>query len=206
MFTAADLCVFLGFLYAFGAAHGNAVTYDTDATKILNPPEQYWLFRQNNNSDTSFTSRNRCVLIEYFAENDTSGMVVLSASNHVRNEHWESAMYSVSVDSSLSDKGDVLRYEPLDEDGSTGTYYYKVLHVVQSLCYIVEMVSKSEKRAQKAQADAHNCELWIKKDKEVRHQRKSVNVTGMAACKEALDALCDRRAVYWKRLCDPISG
>uniref|UniRef100_A0A023FC45 Putative secreted protein n=1 Tax=Amblyomma cajennense TaxID=34607 RepID=A0A023FC45_AMBCJ len=143
MFTAADLCVFLGFLYAFGGAHGNAVTYDTDATKILNPPEQYWLFRQNNNSDTSFTSRNHCVLIEYIADKDTSGMVVLSTSNHVKHEQWESAMYTVSVYSSVSNTGDVLRFTPLDAEDRAGTYSYRVLHVNQSLCYIVEMVSAS---------------------------------------------------------------
>uniref|UniRef100_A0A023FTN5 Putative secreted protein n=1 Tax=Amblyomma cajennense TaxID=34607 RepID=A0A023FTN5_AMBCJ len=169
MFTAADLCVSLGFLYAFGGAHGNAVTYDTYAKKVLSPPHVYWLYRKSIDSDTSFTSTHHCVEMEYVYYNGTSDIVTLDLRNHTKREEWSGKMYVASVKSTANGKDDILQFTPFDEDDGT------------------------------------DCELWIKKDKEVLHQRPSVNVEGQKACWKELQALCSpRRLVHWPRLCDPI--
>uniref|UniRef100_A0A023FU07 Putative secreted protein n=1 Tax=Amblyomma cajennense TaxID=34607 RepID=A0A023FU07_AMBCJ len=204
MFSAADLCAFVGFLFAFVGAHAKTAQYDTDARKVLSPPHVYWLYRKSIDSDTSFTSTHHCVEMEYVYYNGTSDIVTLDLRNHTKREEWSGKMYVASVKSTANGKDDILQFTPFDEDDGTGTFDYQVLHVVQNSCYIVEKMPANgditERKGKK-----HNCELWIKKDKEVLHQRPSVNVEGQKACWKELQALCSpRRLVHWPRLCDPI--
>uniref|UniRef100_A0A023FS21 Putative secreted protein n=1 Tax=Amblyomma cajennense TaxID=34607 RepID=A0A023FS21_AMBCJ len=204
MFTAADLCVFLGFLYAFVGAHGTAATYDTDARKVLFPPHIYWLYRRSiGTSDTRFTSNKRCVEMEYVQYNDTFDIVTLDARNHTEKEHWEPKMYWASV---KEQGGNVLRYTPYEYEVDTATAVeYRVLHVAQNACYVAERIPTTGVTTDRTQEKTHQCELWLKKDTEVGHQRPTYTSQSLQACKDAVDHLCiTLELVYYQRLCDSI--
>uniref|UniRef100_A0A023FZ30 Putative secreted protein n=1 Tax=Amblyomma parvum TaxID=251391 RepID=A0A023FZ30_AMBPA len=203
--STASMFVLLRLLFQCIEVQGTPSEFETDARKVLFPPSSYWLYRRSTNVvDTSFTSNKHCVEIEYVQYNDTSDIAALDARNDRRHEHWEARMYTVSVKQS---EGNVLQYTPYENLADTGmaTVEYEVLHVHQNACYIVERTSRKGAVAARSATGTHKCELWLKKEEEVGHQRPTYTPESQEACKQALDVLCaPLELVYYQRLCNPI--
>uniref|UniRef100_G3MLZ1 Lipocalin/cytosolic fatty-acid binding domain-containing protein n=1 Tax=Amblyomma maculatum TaxID=34609 RepID=G3MLZ1_AMBMU len=205
MSSVASLCAFLGFFFACTPDHETAVAFDTDAMKVLVPPHSYWLFKRSLGADTTFTGNGRCVEIEYVVFDDNRDMVMLDAREDRKKEEMDTKMYMASV--KPSDPA-VLQYMPLGDEANIGTVEYKVLEVMQNACYVVEKISEDvpEVSAEEGNEKVHKCELWLKKEKEVRHQRPTYTTQSLQACKKSYDVLCmNMQQVYFKRLCEPIS-
>uniref|UniRef100_A0A023GAR1 Putative secreted protein n=1 Tax=Amblyomma triste TaxID=251400 RepID=A0A023GAR1_AMBTT len=199
---AASMCAFLGVLFAYAQGDGSTVVFDTDARKVLFPPHAYWLYRRSHGADTSFTSNQHCVQLEYIQYNDTFDMVTLDARNHTKKDNWEPKMYRASVKESHED---ILQYTPDEGEVETATVEYRVWHVVQNACYVVEKMPSAGGISARSNEKILKCELWVKKEKEVRHQRPSYSVESEEACSEAVKLLCSPlELVYFQRLCDPI--
>uniref|UniRef100_A0A023GDH1 Putative secreted protein n=1 Tax=Amblyomma triste TaxID=251400 RepID=A0A023GDH1_AMBTT len=203
----ASMCAFLGFFFMCSRDHGTVIAFETQARMVLFPPYSYWLYRRSAGADTSFTGKEPCVEIEYITYYDDTDTVWLDSRNHTKKEQWAAKMYMASV---KKDESDVLQYKPADDEVDTaGTVEYRVLEVMQNFCYVVEKISEGvpEVFPEEGKEKVHNCELWLKKEKEVGHQRPTYTTESLKACKKSYDVLCmNMQPVYSKRLCDPISA
>uniref|UniRef100_G3MNK4 Lipocalin/cytosolic fatty-acid binding domain-containing protein n=1 Tax=Amblyomma maculatum TaxID=34609 RepID=G3MNK4_AMBMU len=200
----ASLCAFLGLFFACTLYHQTAVAFDVEARKVLFPPHSYWLFMRSAKADATFTGKERCVEIDYIEDDDKSDIVILDGRNHTKHDDWVAKMYKATV---KDPEWNILQYTPLDDELDTGTVEYKVLEVRQNSCYVVERIYQDvpDVSAEDGNEKIHNCELWLRKEKEVGHQRPTYTTQSLKACKKSYDVLClDMKPVYSKTLCDPV--
>uniref|UniRef100_A0A224YA73 Lipocalin n=1 Tax=Rhipicephalus zambeziensis TaxID=60191 RepID=A0A224YA73_9ACAR len=190
------------------------------ARKILKFPHNYWLLQRSDQADTSFTSGNSCVQLDYISVERGKGLAILSVLPEGTAD-WVEKLYDVSVSSTAPN---ILQYTEFDatENGCCASQHsltpcswqqynasapvdYQVLFLAVNSCYIVEKTNRTTppsvvNRSEKTRS--RDCQVWVTRKKETGSDGRSVNKQAEEKCQQKSKQICGNLESVYRASCE----
>uniref|UniRef100_A0A224YIU3 Lipocalin n=1 Tax=Rhipicephalus zambeziensis TaxID=60191 RepID=A0A224YIU3_9ACAR len=172
------------------------------ARKILKFPHNYWLLQRSDQADTSFTSGNSCVQLDYISVERGKGLAILSVLPEGTAD-WVEKLYDVSVSSTAPN---ILQYTEFDAtENASAPVDYQVLFLAVNSCYIVEKTNRTTppsvvNRSEKTRS--RDCQVWVTRKKETGSDGRSVNKQAEEKCQQKSKQICGNLESVYRASCE----